>query len=108
MPVVHTPVRKTGTQSMAEISRRTRSPKSALLTVVAAGRPPTETQAHLPIVPVQRAAMQLRMAMPMVPVMPGESPGGALDVDDLLEAAVETEFYYKPLRSHEQCSQERG
>ena len=44
VPVIHTPVRRTGAQSMAEISRRTRSPKSALLTVVAAGRPPTETQ----------------------------------------------------------------
>ena len=38
--------------------------------------------------------------MPLVPVMPGDSPGGPIDVDDLLEAAVETEFYYKPELDH--------
>ena len=97
---VHTPLRRSGTQSMAEQSRRTRSPRSALLTVVAAGCPPTETQAFLPIVPVQQGTTQRRRAMPLVPAMPGDSPGGPIDVDDLLEAAVETEFYYKPELDH--------
>ena len=32
----------------------------------------------------------------VVPPMPGDSPGAPVDVDDLLAAAVETEFYYKP------------
>ena len=97
---IRTPLRKPGTQSMAEQSRRTRSPKSALLTVVAAGRPPTDTQAYLPIVFVLQGSTQLRRAMPLVPVMPGDSPGCPIDVDDLLEAAVETEFYYKPELDH--------
>ena len=32
----------------------------------------------------------------VVPPLPGGSPGVDIDVDDLLAAAVETEFYYKP------------
>ena len=123
---VHTPERRLGAQSMTEQSRRTRSPRSALLTRVAAGRPPAETQALGPIVPVHPSARtlvavgrqtvetravgvvvpvhpntpQLRRAMPRVPPMPGDSPGGPIDVDDLLAAAVDTEFFYKPELDH--------
>ena len=41
-PVPKTPERAAGAQSMAERGRRTRSPKSTLRTMVAAGRPPME------------------------------------------------------------------
>ena len=57
-PGDRTPLRRPGTQSMAEQSRRTRSPRSALLPVVPAGRPPTVTQAYLPMVPVQQSVVQ--------------------------------------------------
>ena len=111
---------------MTEQSRRTRSPRSALRTVVAAGRPPAETQALgavVPVhpstqtmvaagrppakpqalgavVPVHSSTPQLRRAMPRVPPMPGDSPGVPIDVDDLLAAAVESEFFYKPELDH--------
>ena len=111
---------------MTEQSRRTRSPRSALQTMVAAGRPPTETQmvevvvpvrpgtrtlvaAGRPpaetqatgvVVPLSPSTSQLRRAMPWAPPLPGESPGGPIDVDDLLAAAVETEFFYKPALDH--------
>jgi len=99
-PGVQTPLRRPGTQSMAEQSRRTRSPRSALLSVVPAGRPPTATQAYLPMVQVPRSVAPSWGAMPTVPLMPGNSPGASVDMDDLLAGAVETEFFYKPELDH--------
>ena len=67
---------------------------------MAAGRPPMEqlVQAFtLPSTPQARRAMPLTQAGTLVvPPLPGGSPGIDIDVDDLLAAAVDTEFYYKP------------
>jgi len=68
--------------------------------VVAAGRPPWETQTFRAIVPGRPSTSQLRRAMPRAPPMLGDSSGAPIDVDDLLAAAVETEFFYKPELDH--------
>ena len=81
---------------MTEQGRRTRSPRSSL-----------QTQALGIAVPVHPSTPQLRRAMPrevinsiVVPPMPGDSPGVPVDVDVILAAAVETEFFYKPALDH--------
>ena len=99
---MRTPERRAVTQPMAAQGRRTRSPRSALRTMVAAGRPPTETQQTgqdafvFPSTPLTRRAMPgLQSTALVAPPLPGERalpetqssalvvpplPGGALAV----------------------------
>ena len=88
IPSVQKPERKAGTQSMTDQGHRTSSSRTSVLV-------PSGTAIVHPSTP------QLRRAMPRealnrvsVPPMPGNSPGASIDVDDLLAAAVETEFYF--------------
>ena len=80
---------------MAEQGRCTRSPRSTLRMMVAAGRPPMNQIVEAftyPSTPLTRRAMPLvQMGTLVVPPLQGGSPGGCdIDVDDLFAAAVET------------------
>ena len=94
-PVPKISEREAGTQPMAEQGRRTRSPRSTLRRMVAAGRPPMNRIVEAftyPSTPLSQRAMPLaQMGTLVVPPLPGGSLGGCdIDVDDLLAAAVET------------------
>ena len=64
-----------------------------------AGRPQIVEAFTYPSTPLTQRAMPVaQMGTLVVPPLPGGSPGGwDIDVDDLLAAAVDTEFYYKPV-----------
>ena len=114
--VESTPVRRPGTLPMAgQSARRTRSPRSALRVQRARGHSPPVAWsdgmdafvcARMPL--TRRSFPIVPFGDHVVPPMPGASEDGqTVDLDQLLEAAVETEFYYKPTLL-KCCSDEEG